>query len=226
MSMNVLVVEDDKEMAELLVRGLREEAHEVNLARDGTAALALSNNSTFDVILLDIMLPGMDGLEVAKHLRLRREQVPVLMLTARDALSDIVKGLDAGADDYMTKPFSFEELLARVRALGRRRAERPRNVLEVEDVVLDTTTYRTFRSGREIHLSLTEFRLLELLIRNRGAVVSRHAILETLWGNRRDIGENTIDAFIRLLRKKLDGGTQTKLIQTHRGFGYSVGVLN
>ena len=226
MSMNVLVVEDDKEMAELLVRGLREEAHEVNLARDGRAALALSNNGSFDVILLDIMLPGMDGLEVAKHLRLRREQVPVLMLTARDALSDIVKGLDAGADDYMTKPFSFEELLARVRALGRRRAERPRNVLEVEDVVLDTTTYRTFRSGREIHLSLTEFRLLELLIRNRGAVVSRHAILETLWGNRRDIGENTIDAFIRLLRKKLDGGTQTKLIQTHRGFGYSVGVPN
>ena len=153
--MNVLVVEDDKEMAELLVRGLREEAHEVDLARDGRAALtAFQYSGTFDVILLDIMLPGMDGLEVAKQLRLRREQVPVLMLTARDALSDIVKGLDAGADDYMTKPFSFVELLARVRALGRRRAERPRNVLEVEDVVLDTTTYRTFRGGREIHLIL------------------------------------------------------------------------
>jgi two-component system, OmpR family, response regulator MprA len=159
-------------------------------------------------------------------LRLRRDQVPVLMLTARDALSDVVKGLDAGADDYMTKPFSFEELLARVRALGRRRAEKPRNVLEVEDVVLDTTTYRTFRAGREIHLSLTEFRLLELLVRNRGAVVSRHSILETLWGSRRDIGENTIDAFIRLLRKKLDDGTPAKLIHTHRGFGYSVGALN
>jgi len=224
--MNVLVVEDDEEMAELLVRGLREESHEVDLARDGRAALTLSNNSAFDVILLDVMLPGMDGLEVAKKLRLRREQVPVLMLTARDALSDIVKGLDAGADDYMTKPFSFVELLARVRALGRRRADRPRNVLEVEDVVLDTTTYRTFRAGHEIHLSLTEFRLLELLIRNRGAVVSRHAILETLWGSRRDVGENTIDAFIRLLRRKLDDGTRAKLIHTHRGFGYSVGVLN
>jgi DNA-binding response OmpR family regulator len=226
MSMNVLVVEDDREMAELLVRGLREEAHQVNLARDGRAALAISNNAAFDVILLDIMLPGMNGLEVAKQLRLRRDQVPVLMLTARDALSDVVKGLDAGADDYMTKPFSFEELLARVRALGRRRAEKPRNVLEVEDVVLDTTTYRTFRAGREIHLSLTEFRLLELLVRNRGAVVSRHSILETLWGSRRDIGENTIDAFIRLLRKKLDDGTPAKLIHTHRGFGYSVGALN
>jgi DNA-binding response OmpR family regulator len=226
MSMNVLVVEDDREMAELLVRGLREESHEVNLARDGRAALALSNSGDFDVILLDVMLPGMDGLEVARELRFRREQVPVLMLTARDALPDIVKGLDAGADDYMTKPFSFEELLARVRALGRRRAERPRNVLEVDDVVLDATTYRTFRGGREIHLSLTEFRLLELLVRNRGAVVSRHAIVETLWGQRRDIEENTIDAFIRLLRKKVDQGARTKLIQTHRGFGYSVGALN
>ena len=224
--MNVLVVEDDKEMAELLVRGLREEDHEVGLARDGRAALALSSSSAFDVILLDVMLPGMTGLEVAKELRLRKEQVPVLMLTARDALPDIVKGLDAGADDYMTKPFSFVELLARVRALGRRRAEKPRNVLEVEDVVLDATTYRTFRGGREIHLSLTEFRLLELLVRNRGAVVSRHAILETLWGQRRDIGENTIDAFIRLLRKKVDQGARAKLIQTHRGFGYSVGALN
>ena len=129
--MNVLVVEDDKEMAELLVRGLREEAHEVNLASDGRAALALSNNGSFDVILLDIMLPGMDGLELAKHLRLRREQVPVLMLTARDALSDIVKGLDAGADDYMTKPFSFEELLARVRALGRRRDGSPSGAISM-----------------------------------------------------------------------------------------------
>lgn len=224
--MNVLVVEDDAEMAELLVRGLREEAHEVDLARDGRTALTLSNKGSFDVILLDVMLPGMDGLKVAKELRLRREQVPVLMLTARDALSDIVKGLDAGADDYMTKPFSFAELLARVRALGRRCAERPRNVLEVEDVVLDSTTYRTFRNGREIHLSLTEFRLLELLVRNRGSVVSRHAILETLWGNRREIGDNTIDAFVRLLRKKLGEDARTTLIQTHRGFGYSVGALN
>jgi two-component system, OmpR family, response regulator len=224
--MNVLVVEDDAEMAELLVRGLREESHEVDLARDGRSALAISNGAAFDVILLDVMLPGMDGLKVARELRLRREQVPVLMLTARDALPDIVKGLDSGADDYMTKPFSFAELLARVRALGRRRAERPRSVLEVEDVVLDASSYRTFRNGREIHLSLTEFRLLELLVRNRGSVVSRHAILETLWGNRREIGDNTIDAFVRLLRKKLDDGARTKLIQTHRGFGYSVGALN
>jgi DNA-binding response OmpR family regulator len=224
--MNLLVVEDDAEMAELLVRGLREESHEVDLARDGRTALELSNSGNFDVVLLDIMLPGIDGLAVAKELRLRREQVPVLMLTARDALPDIVKGLDAGADDYMTKPFSFVELLARVRALGRRRDARPRNVLEVEDVVLDAMTYRTFRKGREVHLSVTEFRLLELLVRNRGSVVSRNAIAETLWGGRRIISDNTIDAFVRLLRRKLGDDAQLRLIRTHRGFGYSVGVLD
>jgi len=224
--MNILVVEDDAEMAQLLARGLREEEYQVDLARDGLKALALLKGGAFDVVLLDIMLPGMDGLQLARELRLRREQVPVLMLTARDALPDIVKGLDAGADDYMTKPFSFAELLARLRALGRRCAERPRNVLEVEDMVLDTTRYRTFRRGREIHLSLTEFRLLELLVRNHGSVVSRHAISETLWGNRRDVEDNTIDAFIRLLRRKIDDGAPTKLIQTHRGFGYFRGALN
>src|SRR5882724_5800087 len=224
--MNILVVEDDAEMAQLLARGLREEEYQVDLARDGLKALALLKGGAFDVVLLDIMLPGMDGLQLARELRLRREQVPVLMLTARDALPDIVKGLDAGADDYMTKPFSFAELLARLRALGRRCAERPRNVLEVEDMVLDTTRYRTFRRGREIHLSLTEFRLLELLVRTHGSVVSRHAISETLWGNRRDVEDNTIDAFIRLLRRKIDDGAPTKLIQTHRGFGYSAGALN
>lgn len=222
--MNILVVEDDSEMAELLVSGLREELYEVDLARDGGTALRLSATNSFDLVLLDVMLPGLNGLEVARELRSRGEQVPLLMLTARDALPDVVKGLDVGADDYMTKPFSFVELLARIRALGRRSAAKPRHVLEVEDLVLDTTSYRAFRRGFEIHLSVTEFRLLELLARNRGRVVSRSAIFDALWGNRRSIGENTIDAFIRLLRKKIDGDAQLKLIQTHRGFGYSVGV--
>jgi DNA-binding response OmpR family regulator len=221
--MNILVVEDDAEMAELLVRGLREESYDVDLARDGHTALRASEANSFDLILLDVMLPGPDGLEVARELRLRGEQVPLLMLTARDALPEIVKGLDAGADDYMTKPFSFVELLARIRALGRRSVAKPKNVLEVEDLVLDTTSFRAFRNGCELHLSVTEFRLLELLVRNRGRVVSRNVILETLWGNRRWIEENTIDAFIRLLRKKIDQDAPLKLIQTHRGFGYSVG---
>lgn len=224
--MNILVVEDDAAMADLLVRGLREESYEVDLARDGGTALRLSNQNSFDLILLDVMLPGTNGLEVAKRLRLRGEQAPVLMLTARDALSDVVNGLDAGADDYMTKPFSFVELLARIRALGRRNPARPKNVLQVEDLVLDVSSYRVFRAGGEIHLSLTEFRLLELLLRNSGRIVSRQCIFDSLWGSRRDIEENTIDAFIRLLRRKVDGATQMPLIRTHRGFGYSVGAPN
>jgi DNA-binding response OmpR family regulator len=224
--MRILVVEDDEQMAELIARGLREEDHVVSLAGDGLSALRLSSDCDFDLILLDVMLPGRDGLEVAKQLRLRREPVPVLMLTARDALPDIVKGLDAGADDYMTKPFSFAELLARIRALGRRNPPKPKNVLEMDDLVLDSSSFRAFRKGHEIYLSLTEFRLLELLVRNRGRVLSREAILETLWGNRREIEENTVDAFIRLLRKKVESGAQSRLIHTHRGFGYSVGVVN
>ena len=224
--MNILVVEDDREMAELLVRGLREEAHEVKLAYDGATALQLSTDASFDLILLDVMLPGVDGLEVAKQLRLRSEQIPVLMLTARDALPDIVRGLDAGADDYMTKPFSFLELLARIRALERRNSTKARNVLEVGELVLDASSYRAFRKGRELSLSLTEFRLLELLVRNRGRVVSRNTIVETVWSNRREIEQNTVDAFVRLLRKKMEDGTAERLIQTHRGFGYSIGMTN
>ena len=224
--MNILVVEDDREMAAVLVRGLQEEAHDVQLARDGNTALRLSGDSPFDLILLDVMLPGLSGLEVAKRLRMRSEHIPVLMLTARDALQDVVMGLDAGADDYLTKPFSFLELLARIRALGRRNVTTPKHVLEVEDLVLDASSYRAFRKGREIHLSFTEFRLLELLARNQGRVVSRQAILETVWSNRPEIGENTVDAFVRLLRKKVEDGALARLIQTHRGFGYSIGVRN
>jgi two-component system OmpR family response regulator len=221
--MNILVVEDDELMADVLVHGLREESHCVERAADGRAALRLTGDATFDLILLDVMLPGMDGLEVTRQLRLRCNSVPVLMLTARDALPDIVAGLDAGADDYLTKPFSFVELLARIRALQRRTEVRPRNVLEFEDLVLDVNSLRAFRGGREIYLSATEFRLLELLVRNPGRVLSRDAILDAVWGNGRDVGENTVDAFIRLLRKKMEDGAAKKLIQTHRGFGYSVG---
>jgi DNA-binding response OmpR family regulator len=221
--MNILVVEDDELMADVLVHGLREESYNVARAADGRAALRQTGDTSFDLILLDVMLPGMNGFEVARQLRLRGNTVPVLMLTARDAPPEIVIGLDAGADDYLTKPFSFTELLARIRALQRRTAARPKNVLEFEDLVLDVNSYRAFRRGQEIYLSLTEFRLLELLVRNPGRVLSRCAILDAVWGNRRDVGENTVEAFVRLLRKKMEDGTAKKLIHTHRGFGYSVG---
>ena len=224
--MNILVVEDDPHMAQLLAQGLREESHEVDIARDGNSALLLSSTTPFDVILLDVMLPGVDGLEVARQLRRREENVPVLMLTARDALGDIVKGLDAGADDYLTKPFSFAELLARVRALGRRVTPKVKNVLEVGDLVLDVSTFRAFRKGSEILLSLTEFRLLELLARNQGKIVPRQTIQDALWGHRREIEENTIDAFVHLLRKKVEAVAGPRLIHTHRGFGYSLGIYS
>ncbi len=223
--MHILIVEDEAEMAGLLSRGLREESYEVSVARDGRTALELSAVNAFDVILLDVMLPQMDGLQVAKQLRCRETETPVLMLTARDSLPDIVNGLDAGADDYLTKPFSFVELLARMRALVRRNQFRRKNVLEVQDLVLDRTTRRAFRGGAEVFLSLTEFRLLELLARNAGRIVSRHEILANVWGPGRGVSENTLDAFVRLLRKKVDDVAETKLIQTHRGFGYSLGPV-
>jgi DNA-binding response OmpR family regulator len=223
--MHILIVEDEPEMAELLSRGLREESYAVKVARDGRAALELSAMENFDVILLDVMLPQLDGIQVAKQLRRRETETPVLMLTARDSLPDIVKGLDAGADDYLTKPFSFGELLARMRALVRRSQFRRKNVLEAQDLVLDLTTHRSFRAGTEIFLSLTEFRLLELLARHAGRIVSRHEILTNVWGPGREVSENTLDAFVRLLRRKVDEGAETKLIQTHRGFGYSLGPV-
>ena len=223
--MRVLIVEDEPEMAELLSRGLREESYGVRVARDGRAALELSTAEAFDLILLDVMLPHLDGIQVAKQLRRRETEIPVLMLTARDALPDIVKGLDAGADDYLTKPFSFTELLARMRALVRRSQFRRKNVLEVQDLVLDLTSHRTFRAGTEIFLSLTEFRLLELLTRHAGRIVSRHEILASVWGPGREVSEITLDAFVRLLRKKVDECAEAKLIHTHRGFGYSLGTV-
>jgi DNA-binding response OmpR family regulator len=220
--MNILVVEDEPEMASALVRGLQEELLDVQLAQDGRGALQLSEDHAFDLILLDVMLPDQSGFDVVQQLRERSKDTPVLMLTARDALPDIVRGLDSGADDYLTKPFSFTELLARIRALGRRSALPAKQVLELHDLVLDVSSQRTFRNGQPIYLSLTEFRLLEVLVRNQGRIVPRNALLAAVWGNRRGVEENTLDAFVRLLRKKVDQESDVKLIHTHRGVGYSM----
>ena len=221
--MRVLVVEDDRAMAGLLEKGLAEENHVVSVAADGRAGLELAEAYKFDVIVLDWMLPKLDGVEVARRLRKERNSTPILMLTARDSVPDIVKGLDVGADDYLTKPFSFSEFLARLRALGRRPADAtvsPR--LLVGDLALDPNTHQVFRGKHEIRLTATEYKLLEFLMRRPGGVASRRAIVEAVWGLEAEVEENTLDAFVRLLRTKIDQGHKQKLIHTVRGYGYSV----
>ncbi|HWO32853.1 MAG TPA: response regulator transcription factor [Candidatus Acidoferrum sp.] len=222
--MNILVVEDEAELASALVRGLEEEEFRVQLCGNGKAALQRAEAGNFDLILLDVMLPDLSGFQVVEQMRLRSRETLVLMLTARDSLADVVRGLDCGADDYLTKPFSFIELLSRVRALGRRCGVKPRHVLEAGELVLDVAAQRAFRAGVPLNLSLTEFRLLEVLARNKGQVVPRQAIIADVWGSRRDVEENTLDAYVRLLRKKIERDSQSRLIKTHRGIGYSMGL--
>jgi len=220
--MHVLIVEDEKKMAELLKKGLEEENHSVNLAFDGRDALEMAQALEYDAIVLDLMLPGIDGYEVARRLRKGGNKTPILVLTARDTVPDVVKGLDIGADDYMTKPFSFEEFLARLRAVSRRgSAERP-TVLQVGDLILNPATHEVKRNGEEISLSRTEFRLLEFLMRRAGRVVPRNTIVHSVWNESDDVEENTLDAFISLLRNKVDRDRRVKLIQTVRGTGYTI----
>ncbi len=217
--MRILVVEDELRMATLLKRGLTEEGHQVFVANDGTEGFEMARSAEFDVIVLDVMLPGMDGLTIARKLREARNQTPVLMLTARDTAASVIAGLDAGADDYLTKPFSFDIFLARLRAVSRRGAI-PRAVfLEVADLKLDPSTRRVSRAGQSISLTPREFSLLELLMRNHGRVITRDTILESVWGFDSDVAGNTIEAFVRLLRLKVDA-TEPKLIHTVRGVGY------
>lgn len=221
--MRVLIIEDDRAMAGLLQKGLEEENHRVSLAYEGREGLEVAESYQFDVIVLDLMLPGIEGFEIARRLRKGGNSTPILMLTARDAVPDIVKGLDVGADDYLTKPFSFAEFLARLRALGRRGAGPTLSTrLEIADLVLDPSTHQVFRGRREIHLTPTEYRLLEFLMRRPGRVASRRAIVEAVWGLEAEVEENTLDAFVRLLRTKVDQGYKEKLIHTSRGFGYCV----
>lgn len=206
-------------MAELLERTLVEEGHQVVVAHEGRAALELGLGFRFDVILLDVMLPGIDGVSVARRLRESRNQTPILMLTARDAAADVIKGLDSGADDYLTKPFLIDVLLARLRAVSRRGSIPQPTFLEVADVRLDPATCEVTRAGEPLNLTPREFRLLELLMRNKGRTVSRDAIFASVWGVGSDIAENTLEVFISLLRLKVDR-REPKLIHTVRGFGY------
>ena len=220
--MRILVVEDDAKMAELLRRGLLREGHLVDVAGDGLTGLEKGQNLPFDAIVLDVMLPGLDGLSVARRLRSSFVRVPILILTARDSPSDIVYGLDAGADDYLTKPFSFEVLAARLRVIARRIASESSSILHVADLILDTQSHEVRRGGRPITLTRTEFVLLEFLMRRAGRVVSRDDLIESVWGFDRDIESNTLDVFIFQLRIKLETASACRLVQTVRGFGYTI----
>jgi two-component system copper resistance phosphate regulon response regulator CusR len=217
--MRVLLVEDERRMAALLERTLREEGHQVIVAKDGREGYELARYSGFDVIVLDGLLPGMDGWTVARKLREQAIQTPILMLTARDAPAEIVKGLDSGADDYLTKPFSMEVLLARIRSVSRRGAIPRPTCLQVADVKLNVASREVTRGGQALNLTPREYMLLELLMRNAGRALSRDAIVESVWGFDSDVTGNTVEVFMRQLRLKVDA-QETKLIHTVRGYGY------
>jgi two-component system, OmpR family, response regulator len=218
--MRVLVVEDERKLGELLRRGLGEEGYAADLADRGEEALWMVKAVDYDVIVLDVMLPGADGFEICRRMRDSGVWAPVLMLTARDAVDDRVSGLDAGADDYLTKPFAFEELLARLRALTRRApAERP-PVLEVGDLRLDPAAHRAWRGDQELELSAKEFALLELFMRRPGMTLSRTQLLDGAWDIAFESRSNVIDVYVRYLREKIDRPFGRHSIETIRGVGY------
>ena len=220
--MRILVVEDDSRMAELLRRGLTAEGHTVDIALDGLRGLEKAQQWTFDALVLDVMLPGLDGLALARRLRGAGSKVPILMLTARDAVKDVVRGLDNGADDYLTKPFSFEVLAARLRAMVRRNAPAASSqLLQLADLTLDTESHEVRRAGRPVVLTRTEYLLLEHLMQRAGRVVSRTDLIDAVWGADHEVESNALDVFIFQLRSKLESHGARRLIQTVRGFGYA-----
>lgn len=224
--MHVLIVEDEPKVAAFLKKGLQEEQWHVILAGDGEEALAILENTDFSAIVLDIMMPKLDGLSVLRTLRRQGNNTPVLLLTARDAVPDRVAGLQAGADDYLVKPFAFEELLARLQALVRRNRGEFTDLLSVGDLELDTTRHLVQRAGQIIDLTALEFRLLEFLLRNAGRVLSRLSIEEYIWGLNEDPESNIVDVYINHLRNKIDKSFSFPLIHTIRGFGYKIEVQN
>jgi two-component system copper resistance phosphate regulon response regulator CusR len=220
--MRVLLVEDDPRMARFVARGMREQCYAVDVAADGEDALFRAAVNDYDLIVLDVMIPVRDGFEVCRDLRARESRTPILMLTARDAVEDRILGLDAGADDYLTKPFAFGELLARARALLRRAAAVRPAALSVADLTVDTAGQRVWRSGREVRLTAKEYALLEFLVLNAGRVVGRAEIAEHVWDERYDPFTNLIEVYINRLRQKIDAPSLQPLIHTRRGAGYVV----
>jgi DNA-binding response OmpR family regulator len=220
--MKLLVVEDERRLAQILAEGLREAGYLVEVAFDGVEGQALALTGEFDGVVLDLMLPRRDGLEICRELRRRQVDSAILMLTARDAVEDKVRGLDCGADDYLTKPFAFPEFLARVRSLLRRGVRARSQVLTVADLEVDTVRHEVRRAGQPIRLTAKEYAVLEYLTHNAGRVLTRDQILAHVWPSDYDGYSNTVDVFIRYLRRKIDDGREPKLIQTVIGSGYTL----
>jgi two-component system copper resistance phosphate regulon response regulator CusR len=218
--MRILLVEDEPRMANVIAKGLREQSYAVDVAEDGDTGLYQASLNDYDLIVLDVLLPHRDGYEVCRELRSRGDTTPVLMLTARASVDDRITGFDAGADDYLTKPFSFRELLARIRALLRRDSQLRPDVLKVEDLVLDSGSHRVVRANKEVQLTAKEYALLEYLARRKGELVSRTEIAAHVWDDSFDPFSNTIEVYMNRLRKKIDGDHQIKLLHTRRGEGY------
>lgn len=219
--MKLLLVEDEPGIGQVVKQGLEEAKYQVDWATDGEKGLEMGTENTYNAILLDLMLPKMDGLEVCKELRARKVRIPIMMLTARDAVSDRVKGLDVGADDYLPKPFDFDELLARVRALLRRDKVNKSKVIRVSDLEIDTGSHIVRRAGKEIALTRREYTLLEALAAREGQVLTRELIQERVWMDEESYS-NTVDVYIGSLRKKIDAPFEEKLIHTVHGLGYTV----
>lgn len=218
--MRILVIEDEVKIAQFIKRGLKEEGYAVDVAADGEEGHFILSSNEYDVIILDLMLPKMDGLTLCRALRKEGNQTPIIILTAKDTVKDKVKGLDAGADDYLPKPFAFEELLARLRVLLRKKDSRTQTQLKVEDLTLDLLTHKVTRGTREIELTVKEYSLLEYLMRNAGNIVTRTMISEHVWDINFDTFTNVIDVYINYLRNKIDSGFENKMIHTVRGKGY------
>lgn len=223
--MRILLVEDEENVAIFIKKGLEEEFYSVDIAENGSEGLLMAGANDYDLIILDVMLPGMNGTEVCKKIRERDRRVPILMLTAVDSVESKVRGLESGADDYLTKPFAFSELLARIKALLRRIPDTI-SELTIDNLKMELLSRRVYRAGREILLTPKEFSLLEYLLRNRGRVLTRTQIIENVWGYNFDPGSNVVDVHIKFLREKIDSGSERKLIHTVRGSGYILKVEN
>ena len=223
--MRILVVDDEHRIANSIKKGLEIEGHAVDVAYTGTDGYDLASTEDYDLLVLDLMLPEMDGISITKELRKNKNQVPIIMLTAKSQVEDKIKGLDSGADDYLSKPFSFEELLARIRALSRRPKAALSSLIKVADLSLDQNLFEVKRGDKSITLSSKEFSLLEYLIRNSGKILSKDQIIAHVWNYDADILPNTVEVYIRNLRNKIDAPFRNKkaLIQTVRGFGYKIG---